>query len=148
MITCCIEQIRYDELYAYMSYQAIEAFENLRDEQTLRSFSTKLFEHAEFCLCRDDGELVGMLAFYANGKGADFAYLTHGYVSPGYRKVGLFTRMVHTIADYVKPKGFTLIRLEVRDDNPGASSAYLRIGFVFDGVASDHSRYMSYDLNG
>ena len=146
MISCAIEPVEYDELLAYMSFQAIEAFPTLRSEETLLNFVNKLFENAEFCICRNDGVLVGMLAFYANGRGADFAYLSHGYVSPEFRKMGLFTRMVFTVADYVKPKGFSLIRLEVRDDNLIAYNAYKRIGFIDEGRASNDSHYMNYRL--
>lgn len=142
MITCQIESIAFIELLNYMRFQANEAFPSLKDEERLLSFATKLHENAEFCLCRDDGELVGMIAYYANGQGADFAYIPHVYVSPNYRKVGLFSRMMNTIEKYVQEKGFSEIRLEVENDNWSARSAYLNNGFILKKIAGPKSIYM------
>lgn len=142
-ITCKIEPISLEELLIYMRFQANEAFPSLKDKTKLHAFATKLYENAEFCLCRDEGNLVGMIAFYANGQGADFAYIPHVYVSPNYRKVGLFSRMLNTIEKYVQEKGFSEIRLEVEKDNDFAQSAYLRNGFTQYGIAGTDSIYMS-----
>ena len=141
-ITCQIEQIDYDELLGFMRQQAEDAFPSLKDEERLLAFSKKLHTHAEFCLCRDNGKLVGMIAFYANGQGADFAYIPHVYVSPGYRKSGLFSQMLKIIEKYVKEKSFSEIKLEVRNDNKNAQSAYLKNGFSYDELASPESVYM------
>lgn len=142
-ITCIIESISLEELLIYMRFQANEAFPSLKDKTKLLAFATKLHENAEFCLCRDEGKLVGMIAYYANGQGADFAYMPHVYVSPNYRKVGLFSRMLNTIEKYVQEKGFSEIRLEVEKNNLFALSAYLRNGFTQYGIASPDSIYMS-----
>ena len=141
-ITCKIEPISVEELLNYMRFQANEAFPSLKDEERLLSFATKLHENAEFCLCRDEEKLVGMIACYANGQGADFAYIPHVYVSPNYRKIGLFSRMLKTIEKYVQEKGFSEIRLEVENDNWGAQSAYLKNGFLQKKIASPKSIYM------
>ncbi len=142
-ITCKIESISLEELLIYMRFQANEAFPSLKDKTKLLAFATKLHENAEFCLCRDDGKLVGMIAYYANGQGADFAYMPHVYVSPNYRKVGLFSRMLNTIEKYVQEKGFSEIRLEVEKENVIAQSVYLRNGFTQYKTASPNSMYMS-----
>ena len=84
-----------------------------------------------------------MIAFYANGQGADFAYISHVYVSPDYRKQGTFSRMLDAVKAYSISKGFTEIRLEVNNDNKSACSAYSRKGFVQKEAASDHSFYMA-----
>lgn len=142
-ITCKIEPISIEELLNYMRFQANEAFPSLKDNTKLLAFATKLHENAEFCLCRDEGKLVGMIAYYANGQGADFTYIPHVYVSPNYRKVGLFSRMLNTIEKYVQEKGFSEIRLEVEKENVIAQSVYLRKGFTSYGDASLYSMYLS-----
>lgn len=142
MITCDIESITYDELLAYMRQQAEDTFTALSDESCLVTFATKLDTHAEFCLCRDDGKLVGMIAFYANGEGADFAYIPHVYVSPEYRSKGLFTCMLKKITDIVKVKGFDEIRLEVGKENKIALQAYCHHGFELIGNAKSNSLYL------
>jgi ribosomal protein S18 acetylase RimI-like enzyme len=83
-----------------------------------------------------------MIAFYANGQGAEFAYIPHVYVSPKYRHMGLFARMLQMIETYVKQKGFAKIKLEVDNDNVIAKNAYLRQGFVEDAIAHERTVYM------
>ena len=87
-----------------------------------------------------------MIAFYANGKGADYAYIPHVYVSPDYRGKGLFSKMFRIVEDYVRTRGFTEIRLEVDNNNCSAKSAYLRNGFVQVKAASPSSAYLVKDL--
>ena len=145
-ITCKIEPISLEELLNYMRFQANEAFPSLKDKTKLLAFATKLHENAEFCLCRDEGKLVGMVAFYANGQGADFAYIPHVYVSPDYRKMRLFATMLNKTEYDVKKKGFSEIRLEVEKENVIAQSAYLRNGFTQYKTVSPNSMYMSKTL--
>lgn len=145
-IPCEIESISLEELLNYMHFQADEAFPTLKNEEGLLIFATKLHNYAEFCVCRNNDKLIGMIAFYANGQGADFAYIPHVYVSPNFRKMGLFSRMLNTIEEYVRKKGFSEIRLEVENDNKDAQSAYLRNGFSHVKIASPHSVYLKKTL--
>lgn len=132
-IICQIEAIPYNELLSYMQHQASDSFPALLDEKKLLAFVMKLDSHAEFCLCRNDqGKAVGMVAFYANGQGADFAYITHAYVSPEYRRQGCFRRMLTTISSVARERGFHEIKLEVARDNIGALQSYLKNGFMID----------------
>lgn len=142
MITCQIEPISIDELQDYMHRQADDVFPSLKNEEHLLAFAQKLHTYADFCLCRHDGQLVAMIAFYANGQGAKFAYISHVYVSPGYRQQGLFSRMLNTMISYVIAKGFSEIRLEVDKKNKVALQTYLRNGFNIGDVADTHSVYM------
>lgn len=129
MIAYQIGRLSYDELVAYMRRQADDTFPSLKDEERLLAFATKLHAHAEFCLCRDDRELVGLIAFYANGQGADFAYISLVYVSPDYRKKGLFSRMLSIVEEHVREKSFSEIRVEVLKSNDNAIKCYLNDGF-------------------
>lgn len=142
MITCRIESVGYNELRTYMEYQANDSFPNLKDQSVLDQFSKKLFDNAFFCICRDGEKLIGMIAFYANGKGSDFAYIPHVYVSPDYRRQGLLSKMLHVVEEFSKNKGFSLIRLEVDYQNLSAQNAYARNGFRAEKPASSHSYYM------
>lgn len=135
MIICQIEASSYDELVTYMRYQADDTFSSLKDEERLLAFATKLNTCAEICFCRDNGHLVGMIAFYANGQGADFAYIPLVYVSPDYRKKGLFSRMLSIVEKHVKERGFSEIRVEVLKNNDNAIKCYLNDGFE---VVEDH----------
>lgn len=142
-ITCQLEQISLEELTAYMRFQADEAFPSLKDENKLHAFASKLHDNADFCISRDEGMLVGMIAYYANGQGADFAYIPHVYVSPEYRKMKLFATMLNRVELDVRQKGFTEIRLEVSKDNTIAQSAYSRNGFLPIEIENSDSIFMS-----
>lgn len=142
-ITCQLEQISLEELIAFMRFQADEAFSSLKDENKLHTFASKLHDNADFCISRDEGILVGMIAYYANGQGADFAYIPHVYVSPEYRKMKLFATMLNRVELDVRQKGFTEIRLEVSKDNTIAQSAYSRNGFLPIEIENSDSIFMS-----
>lgn len=60
MMTCQKEKPDYEELLRYMRYQVADAFPHLRGEQRTKAFTDKLYAHADFCSCRDGGQLVGM----------------------------------------------------------------------------------------
>lgn len=130
MITCQIEKPVYEELRRYMHYQVADAFPHLRGEQRTEAFTDKLYAYADFCFCRDEGQLVGMIAYYANGEGADFAYLAQVYVSPDYRRKGLCSNMLAHVAQDARRKGFHEIRLEVYKYNVDAQHFYMDYGFV------------------
>lgn len=130
MITCQIEKPIYTELLGYMHFQIEDAFPHLRGEERTISFTDKLYAHANFCFCRDEGRIAGMIAYYANGEGADFAYISQVYVSPGYRRMGLCSRMLDLVTQDVRSKGFKEIRLEVYKYNDEAQYYYTNQGFV------------------
>ena len=142
MMTSQIEKPDYAELLGYMRYQIADAFPALRGEKRTKAFTDKLYTHADFCFCRDNGHLVGMIAYYSNGKGADFAYIAQTYVSPDYRQQGLLTRMMDLVVRDVLRKGFLEIRLEVYKRDKLAQFCYLKNGFVAMEMAHGDKLYM------
>ncbi len=131
-MTFQIERLEFEEFCVFLRFQAEEAFPNLKNEERLMMLAEKWSSNAECSTCRnDDGQLIGMIAFYSNGQGAEFAYIPHVYVSQMYRHQGVFTRMLKMVKEHVKQKGFTTIRLEVNKNNMQAQNAYLRNGFYF-----------------
>ena len=142
-MTFQIEQLGFEELCAFLRLQAEDSFPDLKDEERLKMLAEKWSSKAECSTCRtDDGHLVGMIAFYTNGQGADFAYVPHVYVSPDYRHKGLFAKMFQMMETYVKQKGFCKIKLEVNKENTTAKNAYSRMEFVEDAIAHDKTIYM------
>lgn len=142
-MTFQIERLELEELSAFLRMQADDAFPDLKDEDRLKMLAEKWSNNAECSTCRaNDGNLIGMIAFYANGKNADFAYIPHVYVSSKYRKRGLFTQMLSIVEAYIKTKGFRLLKLEVHNGNSEARRVYLSNKFIDYGDASDNSKYM------
>jgi ribosomal protein S18 acetylase RimI-like enzyme len=134
-----IEHLELDELRSFLREQADDAFPDLKDEQRLNMLAEKWSKNAGFCTCRNvEGGLVGMIAFYANGEGADFVYIPHIYVSPNFRGEGVFKQMLRVVENGVRTRGFKEIRLEVHTDNYVALKSYERTGFIrFDAASND-----------
>jgi ribosomal protein S18 acetylase RimI-like enzyme len=142
-MTFQIERLGLEELSAFLRLQAEDSFPDLKNEERLKMLAEKWSNNAECSTCRnDEGQLIGMIAFYANGQGAEFAYIPHVYVSPKYRHQGLFAKMFQMMETYVKKKGFIKVKLEVDNDNVTAKNSYLRQGFVDDSMAHEKTVYM------
>ena len=142
-MTFQIERLELEEMSAFLRLQAEDSFPDLKNEERLKMLAEKWSTNAECATCRDDeGQLVGMIAFYANGQGANFAYITHVYVSPDYRKKGFFLSMLLLIKEYAKEKGFCEIRLKVERHNNIAIKSYSYSGFKYL-YGEDNMFYMS-----
>ncbi len=134
-----IEQLKLDELKSYLRKQADDAFPDLKDAQRLNMLAEKWSENAEFCTCRNaEGDLAGMIAYYANRPESGVVFIPHIYVSPNYQGKGVFKRMLQMVENEIRRKGFQEIRLEVHNDNYVAFKSYERTGFVrFDAASND-----------
>ena len=141
-MTVAIEHLSLDELKLFLREQAQDAFPSLRDEDRLNLLAEKWQGHAEFCTCRLDNGLVGMVAFYANQPENGIVYLPHVYVRSECRGQKIMTSMLQKIEEYSKEKGFISFRLEVLKSNEIAKKAYSHYGFSYLGEASDKSIYL------
>lgn len=131
-MTIAIEHLSLQQLKVFLREQALDTFPALQDESRLTMLAEKWHEYAEFCICRDDsGQLVGMIAFYANQPETGIAYIPHVYVNGNLRGKGLFLQMLERITDDIKLKGYSSIKLEVNKNNMRAQKAYLKNGFRF-----------------
>lgn len=143
-----IERLKLEELRAFLQKQADEAFPDLKDEVRLNMLAEKWAKNAEICTCRDDdGSLIGMIAFYANRPENVVAYIPHVYVNSEYRGKNLFSSMLLLVEDYVKEKGFSIIRLEVGKNNEKAQRAYFHNGFKLIGEGSEGSYCLQYEVS-
>jgi len=145
-MTFQFERLEFEELCSFLRLQAEDSFLDLKDDNRLKMLAEKWSKNADCSTCRnDEGQLIGMIAFYANGKGVDFAYIPHVYVSPMYRRKGIFSNMLEIVTRHTKEKGFHEIRLEVDKQNKRAQQCYQRNGFdIIPSQNTDlHSFYMS-----
>jgi ribosomal protein S18 acetylase RimI-like enzyme len=145
-MTFQIERLELEELIAFLHFQAEDSFPSMKDENRLKMLAEKWSSNADCSTCRDnEGKLVGMIAFYANGQGADFAYIPHVYVLPMYRRKGIFSNMLENVVRYIKEKGFHEIRLEVGKLNNRAQQSYQCNGF--DVMPSNNSDVLSFYMS-
>ena len=146
-MTIAIEHLSLKELKSFLREQALDTFPALKDEHRLTMLAEKWHSHAEFCTCRNDnGQLVGIIAFYANQPKTGIAYIPHVYVSREFRGKGLFPTMLQTIISHISPKGYNIIKLEVAKDNIRAQKAYLKQGFRTGAEAGEQSIFMTKNL--
>ena len=146
-MTIGIEHLTLSELKSFLQEQAEDAFPSLRDEEKLNELAEKWHNHAEFCICRNaETQLVGMIAFYANQPKSKVAYIPHVYVSPKYRRRGIFIGMLNLIEKAIIQDGFSKICLEVNNSNINAKETYLKYGFEIYKEASNESIYMTKHL--
>lgn len=146
-MTIAIEQIELEELQAFLRAQAEDAFPDLKDEKRLAMLSEKWHSQAEICTCRNDkGQLVGMIAFYANQPENGIVYIPHVYVNSECRGKKLMSSMLDTIKEYANDKGFYYMRLEVKKTNQRAQRAYMHYGFGLSGDASNDSLFFQTNI--
>ncbi len=73
--------------------------------------------------------------------GAVRAYIYGFRVRPEYRNQGIGTRMMHTLEDDLRTRGFRQATLNVGQDNPAAKRFYDRLGYA---VIGDDPGFWSY----
>lgn len=61
--------------------------------------------------------------------GADRAYLYSLRIRPAFRNLGLGTRVIQTVEDDLRQRGYQYITLNVAKDNPRARRLYERLGY-------------------
>ena len=143
-----IEKLGYEELSSFLRLQAQDAFPDLKDEGRLKTFAEKWSVNADCSTCRDDeGNLIGMIAFYANRPEEAVVYIPHVYVRGEYRGNKVFSTMLRLIDTYAKKKNYLTMRLEVKKINEIAQIAYSHYGFVITGDATEDSYYMQYQIS-
>lgn len=146
-MTIAIEPLSLSDLKSFLREQAQDAFPSLRDEDKLNVLAEKWQSHAEFCTCRLDNRLVGMVAFYANQPEKGIVYLPHVYVRSECRGQRIMTSLLNKIEEYTKERGFMAFRLEVLKSNMLAQKAYSHYGFSYLGEASDKSIYLQLNFH-
>lgn len=147
IMTITIEHLQLPELIVYLHKQEEETFPERKDKERLNMLSEKWHKHAEFCTCRDEeGQLVGMLGFYANQPETGIAFIIRVYVNPQLRGIGIFEEMLHLVQNYIKQREYSHLRLEVRKDNQIAQKAYLKQGFHYERDCNDQTFFMKKSL--
>jgi ribosomal protein S18 acetylase RimI-like enzyme len=73
---------------------------------------------------------AGLVAFYANDRNTQVAYITLVAVTPEFRAKGLGRQLVEMAITESRSEGMVLMRLEVYHDNNPAIALYKRCGFL------------------
>lgn len=128
--------IKYDELFT-KSVVKSQNFEELID---------KISCNANVISACINGQVAGYCAYYMNDFESREAYITLIAVDENFQSNHLGT----VLLDYVKASavinGFSVIRLEIHNDNINAIRFYEHNHFVAERGASNHSKYMNCNL--
>lgn len=74
------------------------------------------------------------------------AYIYGFRIQPQYRNQGIGTRMMHTVEDDLRQRGFRQVTLNVGQDNLDARRFYDRLGYII--IGSDPGRWSYIDDKG
>ncbi|MCP3775992.1 GNAT family N-acetyltransferase [Paenibacillus sp. MZ04-78.2] len=112
----------------------------------LGSYAIKLAEHAFVYVTQDNGEITGVVVFYANDSSTKVAYLSQIAVSVLHQNKGIGSLLLQFSCDLSKEYGMTKMKLEVDNSNSKAISHYEKHKFTIIGQASLDSQYMMKEL--
>ena len=94
----------------------------------LGAYSEKLYNHASFVAAEDNGEIIGLTAYYRNSE-ANQLYIPLICVDSSSRSRGVGSMMLSRLTE-LSAEGFCSIALEVKKTNIPAYQFYKKHGFI------------------
>lgn len=110
------------------------------------AYCEKVCKYAEFICAKENSEIIGFIAFYANDCAEHTAYITQLDVLPKCQNMGVGAALIDAAEDISRKQSMKVMRLEVRKDNAKAIRFYMKHGYMNDGGYTDKSYYMSKNL--
>lgn len=98
--------------------------------QDTAMYANKLLDKAELFCHYSNSKLVGCIAFYANDKEGNLAFISFIGIHHEYRSLGLGKILLNSSISYLKRMNFKFYGLEVISENSNAINFYLQQGFV------------------
>lgn len=100
----------------------------LSDSVDLGAYSEKLYNHALFVAAEDNGEIIGLTAYYRNSE-ANQLYIPLICVDSSSRSRGVGSMILSRLTE-LSAEGFCSIALEVKKTNIPAYQFYKKHGFI------------------
>ena len=100
----------------------------LSDSVDLGAYSEKLYNHALFVAAEDNGEIIGLTAYYRNSEASQL-YIPLICVDSSSRSRGVGSMMLSRLTE-LSAEGFCSIALEVKKTNIPAYQFYKKHGFI------------------
>jgi [ribosomal protein S18]-alanine N-acetyltransferase len=76
-----------------------------------------------------DSETAGFIIAQIEYEDREFGHIVTLNVAPNYRKKGVATKLLTEVEGYLKQRGVSECRLEVREDNHAAIKLYHKLGY-------------------
>ena len=99
------------------------------NRSNFESLFKKIDSNAEFLIAKEDSEVIGYAAMYANDYESKAAFLTLLCVKSNYHRGGVGSMLINNCIDKAVSNGMETIRLEVLKKDTGAISFYKHHGF-------------------
>lgn len=120
-----------------------EIFPNLKGKiYPEERYAKKLNDFAEVYCVKYNGEVAGVVVFYANDFQSMEAYISQFGIKSSFKRMGLGTYMLHECENVIRNRGLKAIRLEVGESNVNAIAFYKKNGFSKDTVKEAGRLYM------
>lgn len=124
-----------EELVRYFN-KTKNDFTTFNDSSFVEEYANKLSDNASFVVCHNStNQIIGVIAAYMNRP--PICYISHVCVIDGYKRLGLYTKMMYKLEKDALENKCNKLCLEVRKDNTRAMNAYLKTGFVITGTGRD-----------
>ncbi len=121
-------------------------FPHLCEKVEINEYAKKLSSYANFYLAKENGENIGVLAFYANDTQNRMAYISLIGVKNSLQGKGYGKWLLENCVKMAKENKMEKIALEVDDDNQNAIMFYERNGFDFANKTQNNSQIMQKDI--
>jgi ribosomal-protein-alanine N-acetyltransferase len=109
------------------------------------SYAEKLAKHAIVYVIKNR-DILGFIAFYANNRETNIAYITQLAIKPTEQSRGFGKLLLDKCIEVSKNFGMLTLKLEVYLNNNVAIHFYERNGFKISGKATQDSMYMIKEL--
>lgn len=100
-----------------------EAFAKQQISYLLTDFNTISLE------AKADSEIAGFIIAQIEYEDREFGHIITLNIAPNYRKKGVATKLLTEVEGYLKQRGVSECRLEVREDNHAAIKLYHKLGY-------------------
>lgn len=138
-------KLSFEQVYKFLCETDKVFATPLSSKVNIDDYAKKLSDFSHFVYCtNDDDHIIGMISCYINNP--PVGYISNVCVKSEYQNKGVFSLMFSTLVDSLKKLQINILKLEVDDNNSIAQDVYSRKGFVVSSKASDHSKYMEFQI--
>lgn len=118
-----------NNIYGFLTKCDTQFSPFLSSRVNLIEYSEKLFLNSTIIHTKENNEIIGIVAFYANNNSLEHAFISLFCVLEQYKGNGIGDRLMNECITLIKTKNFKSIKLEVDTENQKAISFYTKFGF-------------------
>jgi ribosomal protein S18 acetylase RimI-like enzyme len=117
------------EISNFISEYDEEFTPSLSNRVNIQKYTSKLLKRGKNYVYEIEGNIKGLISFYANNYDKKEAYLSIILVAKKYRKSRVADRMMQKMNEYCKKENFQSIKLEMSSEKKGLKKWYESKGY-------------------